>query len=153
MHLRIRRLRITAESNLAEDPSGGEVKTLATSTGDERIRKTWRRRGQNPSDDGGTSTGDDRIAKTWRRRGQIPSDDAATSTGDDRIRKTWRRRGLPYGRCGEVKTLATMQRGTSAYATEWRNVPERMPRKGRRESGRGHRPDAAEEQAAVEGES
>jgi hypothetical protein len=46
-----------------------------------------------------------------------------------------------------------MQRGTSGYATEWRNVPERMPRKGRRESGRGRRPDAAEEQAAVEGES
>jgi hypothetical protein len=135
-------------------PSSGEVKTLATKTGDGRIRKTWRRRGENPSDDGATSTGDDRIAKTWRRRGQIPSEDAATSTGDDRIRKTWRRRGLPYGRCGEVKTLARMQRGTSAYATEWRNVPaERMPRKGRRDCGRGRRTDATEEQAAIEGES
>jgi hypothetical protein len=55
MHLRIRRLRITVDSKLAEDPSGGEVKTLATSTGDERIRKTWRRRGQNPSDDAARS--------------------------------------------------------------------------------------------------
>jgi hypothetical protein len=64
-------------------PSDGEVKTLATSTGDERIRKTWRRRGQNPSDDAATSTGDERIRKTWRRRGQNPSDDAA---GDERIR-------------------------------------------------------------------
>jgi hypothetical protein len=59
--------------------------------------------------------------------------------------------GRPGG--GEVKTLATRQRGTSAYAMEWRNVPERMPWKGRRESGRGRRPDAAEEQTAVEGES
>jgi hypothetical protein len=135
-------------------PSSGEVKSLAPSTGDERIRKTWRRRGQNPSDDAATSTGDEGIRKTWWRRGEIPSDDAATSTGDDRIRNTWRRRGLQYGRCGEVKTLATMRRGTSAYVTEWRNVPaERMPRKGRRDCGRGRRTDATEEQAAVEGES
>jgi hypothetical protein len=75
----------TAECNLA---GGGEVKTLANKTGDGRIQNTWRRRGQNPSDDGATSTGDDRIAKTWQRGGQIPSDDAATSTGDDRIRNT-----------------------------------------------------------------
>jgi hypothetical protein len=47
-----------------------------------------------------------------------------------------------------------MQRGTSAYATEWRNVPaERLPRKGRRDCGPGRRTDATEEQAAIEGES
>jgi hypothetical protein len=133
---------------------GGEVKTLATSTGDERIRKTWRRRGQNPSDDAGTSTGDERIRKTCRRRGQNPSEDA-TSTGDDRIRKdlaaarssVWtKRRGQNPSddAAGDERIRNGMEECVPA---------ERMPRKGRRECGRGRRTDAAEEQAAVEGES
>jgi hypothetical protein len=130
------------------------VKTLATKTGHGWKRKTWRRRGENPSDDGATSTGDDRIAKTWRRRGQIPSEDAATSTGDNRIRKPWMRRGLPYGRCGEVKTLGGCSGGRAHTQREWRNVPaERMPRKGRWDCGRGRRTDATEDLAAIEGES
>jgi hypothetical protein len=82
-------------------PGGGEVKTLATMQA--RLRGTS---GYGRPAGGEVKT----LARMPRLRG---------TTGYGR---TWRRRGLPYGRSGEVKTLATMQRGTSAYATEWRNV-------------------------------